>query len=1304
MNGTQSGTLQNVLSISTAANNRYLLHFNSLNSLTQWTAGIRLAMFEHSALQEAYTGSLIAGKGKFLNNVRQIMERSRFVYEDWARVRFGAGTPWKRCWCVITPPDEKEFAKAQKLAKKNPYERMRMPKGDVRFYDTRKVTKKTRPLATISDAYAAYAIYPQAKPLIDQSTLVKVEGLITQHTKPEKTTEGFVFVMPEVHPAVSGFEMMLRWLFPVFDTFALYGRPTRLIADVIDQRGLMFAMPRDRRYGFLDTLDVSGLIHTTGSQNWSERQWRNEMKKLTSTRMAAMMEGSPRPSQQIGQRRATTSRQSLPPNRMSLRFDDSVTHSSPGSRSGSPAGASRGPAPGSLDRTDSAPPTASSGPHKRSASDVYAYRKRATDTPSRLSQEIPRDDDYGDAPRPPPHGMSSDPSLAETYNSGAVSPVGPDGRMSVYGSYEKSAQSADHRHSNIPLPVHSPPPFAHAPSDRPAGNLNQASDLRRAHAAVDEDTLYQMQDARQTGISPVEDDAYTASQPSGQQQAFLPYRSRENTVQQPSYHQNNSYNGGYDSYEPRDRVQRLSTIPGSPFVGEDTEYFARTPVQQHMPPLSENGSMSHHSTGAHTPDAQSPSAGSRASIARKPVPRLASEAPDEYSARYGNNQNPQVRTDIDREEGLDTPPSPVGSHVAAMIDASALERFLSGEDLTTRADTMQTTVSSATPDYASTPSMKSVEEKQVPAEKPRAGRMKVVGDPDLVSAKHPKSGGAGRLDTYARDNAEDYSEMPTIDFGPTYSYKPSSRPGTSGTLSGADGLHRRTKSRDYLAEGFQDRTIGQAKQEDEVIASVAPQQPTIVAWTGPPSTSGEFESATSDRLTLSPEQWVQHRANIVSSQPQHAVPSARRPLPALPPSSPPAIPFSSRPNSFHDMNQLLSPSSITKTPPPFIRGSSGDWTTLRQSPLAQTPPLARATSGDWSALSPSSITQTPPPFIRASSGDWAHLRGQPTRPISRPTSRGAGAVLTAGAMKSSFRSESPITSSSMNAREQMHIARATGTPLLGYSATTSPRMVSPITPLSTSPGLVGALAARERERAAWGEGVRSTQVKEAIALRMKEQQQQQLMHAHLNAQLQAQAQLESHIQLQQLQQAQIQQAQLQEIQHQALLQQQQNLLFQQHQARQLQQPFPLYASSITSTTRPTTPSQQQPTVPIYQLQRPVTPSSAFTAPPGDLYMQQQQHTRHHASASSSSLNLFQQLQQHQQQQQLPPRPSTANSFASSSMHASSSIPGSGGFGGVFVQQQQALVRGGAAGAGAGAFRHSRGKSETSVLTRLGYES
>lgn len=281
--------LENILSISTAASNKYLFHFNSFNSLTQWTAGIRLAMYEHVTLQEAYTGALIAGKGKSLNNIRIILERQRSKHEDWARVRFGAGTPWRRCWCVVTPPDEKEFSKLQKNQKKSdPYARSpTVLKGDIKFYDTKKITKKTRPIATVRDAYSCYAIYPQSKPLIDQSTLVKIEGKITIHSNPESVTEGFVFVMPETHPAVSGFEIMLRFLFPVFDTFALYGRPSKLIADVLDTRGLMFAMPADRRYGYLEMWDVVSLIHTEGSQTWSERQWRKELKKLTSTRMTA---------------------------------------------------------------------------------------------------------------------------------------------------------------------------------------------------------------------------------------------------------------------------------------------------------------------------------------------------------------------------------------------------------------------------------------------------------------------------------------------------------------------------------------------------------------------------------------------------------------------------------------------------------------------------------------------------------------------------------------------------------------------------------------------------------------------------------------------------------------------------------------------------------------------------------------------------------------------------------------------------------------------------------------------------------
>ena len=75
--------LDHILSVSTAAKNKYLLHFDSYHALTQWTAAIRLAMYEHTSLQEAYTGSLIAGKGKFLNNIRMILARENAKYTGW---------------------------------------------------------------------------------------------------------------------------------------------------------------------------------------------------------------------------------------------------------------------------------------------------------------------------------------------------------------------------------------------------------------------------------------------------------------------------------------------------------------------------------------------------------------------------------------------------------------------------------------------------------------------------------------------------------------------------------------------------------------------------------------------------------------------------------------------------------------------------------------------------------------------------------------------------------------------------------------------------------------------------------------------------------------------------------------------------------------------------------------------------------------------------------------------------------------------------------------------------------------------
>ncbi len=430
------------------------------------------------------------------------MERSKFRSEDWARVRFGAGTPWRRCWCVIDPPNEKDFQKEQKLLKKkSAYERPPVLKGDIKFYDTKR-TKKVTPIATITDAYSAYAIYPQSKPLIDQSTLVKVEGRITIHSNPESKTEGFVFVMPEVHPAVSGFEMMLRWLFPVYDSLGLYGRPTRLIADTLDNRGLMFAMPKERRYGYLDIQDVAALVCKEGSQNWSEQEWRKQMKDVTSTRVSSTACGT---TSRQGSRKGI--RTSLPSG-TNLRYEDGASiRSNPSQRRkhnqstdtifATPQKTRTAPQGGSL---------TSANYHARSVSDTLAFsnsnspRKRTEQyVPSRLS--IDQEPELLDRPPPPPvHGRPSRkgrpgdielPKPGMNLEDEALPPV----------LREPGEVGSDLRPQPPPTPVDAPPAFLHSPGERPSLRPNASPELRRANSRMSISTLSQLVDASKSGTA-----------------------------------------------------------------------------------------------------------------------------------------------------------------------------------------------------------------------------------------------------------------------------------------------------------------------------------------------------------------------------------------------------------------------------------------------------------------------------------------------------------------------------------------------------------------------------------------------------------------------------------------------------------------------------------------------------------------------------------------------------------------------------------------------------------------------------------
>ncbi|KAL2072494.1 hypothetical protein VTL71DRAFT_11837 [Oculimacula yallundae] len=1064
--------LQNVLSISTAGKNRYLLHFNSHHSLIQWTAGIRLAMFEHATLQEAYTGALIAGKGKALNNINIIMDRARMPTADWARVRFGAGTPWRRCWCVVSPPDEKEVQKLQKQLnkKKSAYDRSRPPilRGDIKFYDSKK-TKKVRPIATISDAYSAFAIYPQSKPLIDASTLVKVEGSITIHSSPPSTTEGFVFVMPETHAAVTGFEMMLRWLFPVFDTFGLYGRPGRLVADTTDSRSLMFAMPKHRRYGYLEILDVSGLILEPGSATWKEGEWRKRMKELTGKRMTAV-ESSNQGNSRYSSRRST--RNSFGPSRSRIHFDDGASVRSTPSTAWVP-----GQTDGAfgIPRTDSAPPGAGSfapppprsqpSGHTRSFSESQGLDRFRDQSPSNY------DGGYDNAPTPPPHAIGVA-GARDIHSSRYVPEIGstPE-RMS--SEDEQAARASPVRElqelqaTTTPEPVAAPPAFAHGPGALPISKPYHSPELRRANSRMSNATLSQLAGAGGVaGYHAHGEEARDYRQPANGDRGVLPAANLQGVpanhdglneglvaVSKPRFSfEDSSPSRSTNVNTPTSFSQQSSqypfTSPNLPSPNDsridppqpppkDREQLPQTriyePPKMFDAPVSNiySGPVGHghnhqESTDSTYNTASQPRLQTSPSIVRKPLPTRTTSIQTPASADTQSSLGSLGQHFIDQTAfdmiGRD-------NHTSTRGPAPQLNR-----QNTDASSVYEDNASTASPDYAST--RRSVDTRKS-VEKPRAGVMKTVGNPEDP-----------------RYTSEQVVSSPPIqiDFGPTLN----------------------------LASGAQPRSQSQ----------------------GP---SQAYARAASPGPTLN---------NFTADRPPRHVSPAIRPDSAGHSRSPARKPLT--PEKTHYRNNSSESRTVAWQPGMAASGNSGNRMSITPEQFVQQrAAMAPPTPLYAHQRQPSSNTlraNTPPLVNRPSDYMGLHSRNSSADLLQRPSSRGANVVL-----GPSGTGDMPT---SLSAREQEHIAKMTGTPLINMAQNNN-RQAPPS-------GLVGAIEAREREKQHMKQGINSQAVQNAISQRQQQalhQQQQQHYQEQMAGDYRAPQQYNNMGQSQQYPQAQRQQPQ-----------------------------------------------------------------------------------------------------------------------------------------------------------------------------------
>ncbi|KAJ5636787.1 uncharacterized protein N7484_010100 [Penicillium longicatenatum] len=795
--------LNNVLSISSAGKNRYLLHFRSFHSMCEWTAAVRLAMFEHTSLYEAYTGSLIAAKGKHLNSIQSILAPAKFRQEDWARVRFGAGTPWRRCWFVINPPDEKQVAKARKALKKSAYDRLSIPvTGNIQFFETRK-TKKAIPIATLTHVYSAYAIYPQSKALIDQSSLVKLEGRITIHEQNQSTTEGFVYVMPELHAAISGFEMMLRFLFPTFDTFNLYGRPTRLVADTNHIKSIMFAFPQERRFGYLDLMDITSLLQTPGSQGWSEAEWRRQLKEATQKRAST------------GRSRTNSVNSARPRYRSSISGNHFTPAESPRRPFPAESKSEFSNTEAVIREVPRAEPPAY---HNRGMSDITGmqtgprpgYSSLDSNSPDSSAQDLVQRDRQAALAAP----------IMEQYNS----------QMERHPALVHEEQLPPR---TPPSPVASPPAFAHGPREMPPNRPYATTAQRLANNRMSNATLAQLTSVGRTGGTALA--SQDSSSPASDQQ------SQDQESQAPS---------------PAPAVQfaEPTSSPNPQLTHQSSDEAFRFAVAMRASLSMDDRPATSSTTGSSSPQRKFPLDSSK-SLKRKPLPQR--QIPNGEPLSPGEPSLDDLRHTLDEDAlnriapHLSSPVTPTGNQ--AMEEESVY-------------DDAASTVS---PDYASTHGS-IYSKKSQKSTKPRMGVMKTVGEP----AKRDFVIGDAHYSTEKPKEAN--PDIPSVDFGPTMTYMP-----TTGRPSTGDALRRESHQRkDSEAERYRLSVPSNTMDIGHYRSPGQEEHRRSMLWQ--PGMASNRPTTPGGGLT--PEQYVQQRAapsppvHMHTRSPSNNTPPPQRPI------------------------------------------------------------------------------------------------------------------------------------------------------------------------------------------------------------------------------------------------------------------------------------------------------------------------------------------------------------------------------------------------------------------------------------------
>lgn len=324
--------------------------------------------------------------------------------------------------------------------------------------------------------------------------------------------------------------------------------------------------------------------------------------------------------------------------------------------------------------------------------------------------------------------------------------------------------------------------------------------------------------------------------------------------------------------------------------------------------------------------------------------------------------------------------------------------------------------STASPDYASTRRSTDTRRSKPSMDRPRAGVLKTVGTVEPGKNQIVVGDMSYKPEVPSQQVNPD---IPIVDFGPTFGPRSPSRPNTSGTMAQVG--HESSKTSDRLSTSPRAGSPNLNASQDSGVLNFAgrPNEP--------------YERAPSRNLTT-PE--LGHRAPSAGSDQEHRRSVAWQPGATIGGGSP--------------------GSRQSITPEQFVQ--------QRASTSRATPVYAHG---------PKPSSSTPPPASRLVSGEVpqqqhvrkaSYARELQSSPHGRATPTGT-------TNKGDY-------SANLSAREQEHVARATGSPLInmaGKSGKQAPQ----------GGGLVGAIEAREQEKKDIRQGWTNNAVQHAIAQRQQ---------------------------------------------------------------------------------------------------------------------------------------------------------------------------------------------------------------------------